>query len=127
MRAPRRCQDTVDQGRYLIRMAYHVSSHRNSLPTGSHYTFKTTTALLRPEELRDKELFTGEEVAAQEQVVIERNLALLHAPAERAVAGGNIVACDNSWLDPGTRPSRRTSLIVDSPSGRLLASTPGPS
>ena len=88
------------------------------------YTFKTTTPLVRPEELGDKEFFTDEEVAAQEQAANDRNLELLHAPPERAVAGGNIGAYNNLWLDPGTRPSRRTSLIVDPPNGRLPTPTP---
>jgi hypothetical protein len=88
------------------------------------YTFSTTTPLLRPEALGDKEFFTDEEIAAQEQATIERNLEALNAPAERAVAGGNVGAYNNHWLEPGTRPTNRTSLIVDPPNGQLPARTP---
>ena len=88
------------------------------------YTFKTTTPLLRPAELGDKEFFTDEERAAQEQAALERNQELLLAPPERTVAGGNVGAYNNQWLDPGTRPSRRTSLIFNPPNGQLPARTP---
>jgi len=88
------------------------------------YSFKTTTPLLRSEALGDKEFFTDEEIAAQEQAALEMNQRLLAAPAERTVAGGNVGAYNNYWMDPGTRPSRRTSLVVDPPNGRLPARTP---
>ena len=88
------------------------------------YSFKTTTPLQRPESLGDKEFLTDEEVAAQEQAVIDRNLELLHAPPERATAGGNVGAYNNFWMERGTRPTGRTSIISDPRNGRLPALTP---
>jgi hypothetical protein len=88
------------------------------------YTFKTTTPLLRPDDLGDKEFLSEEEVAAQEQAALEFNQQLLDAPAVRAEAGGNVGAYNNFWLDPGTRPSGRTSLVVDPPNGQLPPRTP---
>ncbi len=54
----------------------------------------------------------------------DRNREMLHAPPQRAVAGGNVGAYNNLWLEPGTRPAGRTSIIVDPPNGRLPARTP---
>ena len=88
------------------------------------WSFRTTTPLQRPEGLGDKEFLSAEEVAAQEQAAIERNLELLHAPPTRTTAGGDVGAYNNFWLDPGTRPLRRTSILFDPPDGRLPAPTP---
>ena len=88
------------------------------------YTFRTATPLERPEELSDKEFFTDEELAAREQAAVDLNLELLNAPPQRTEAGGNVGAYNNFWLEPGTRPTGRTSLIVDPPNGRLPARTP---
>ncbi len=83
------------------------------------YTNKTITPLERPESLGDKEFLTDEEVASQEQARLDRNDELLHAPPQRTVAGGNVGGYNNFWLDGGTRPTGRTSLISDPPSGRM--------
>ena len=83
------------------------------------YTNKTTTPLERPEALGDKEFLSAEEVASQEQARVERNRELLLAAPRRTVAGGNVGGYNNFWLDGGTRPTGRTSLIVDPPTGRL--------
>ena len=88
------------------------------------WSFKTTTPLQRPESLGDKEFLTEEEVAAQERAAVERDLALLRAPATRTTAGGDVGAYNNHWLDPGTRPTGRTSIIFDPSNGRLPAPTP---
>ena len=88
------------------------------------YTNKTITPLERPEALGDKEFLTDEEVQAQEQARVDRNRDLLLAPRRPTVAGGNVGAYNNFWLDGGTRPTSRTSLIVDPPNGRLPARTP---
>ena len=87
------------------------------------YTNKTTTPLLRPDDLADREFLTEEEVAERERAAVERNDRLLLAPAERTTAGGNVGAYNNFWLDGGTRPTGRTSLISDPPNGRLPALT----
>ena len=87
------------------------------------YTNKTITPLERPEALGDKEFLTDEEVAAQEQARVDRNQELLVAPPRRTVAGGNVGGYNNFWLDGGTRPTGRTSLISDPPNGRLPVRT----
>jgi hypothetical protein len=85
--------------------------------------------LERPANLADKEFLTAEEAARLEQEVVERNRRLDERPAERAAAGGNVDRRDdgspgfynNFWLDGGTKPieTRRTSLVVDPPNGRV--------
>ena len=88
------------------------------------YTNKTITPLERPEELAAKEFLTDEEVATQEQARLDRNDQLLHAPPRRTVAGGSVGGYNNFWLDGGTRPTGRTSLIFDPPNGRMPPRTP---
>ncbi|MCH7750480.1 MAG: hypothetical protein IH939_20560 [Acidobacteria bacterium] len=88
------------------------------------YTNKTTTPLQRPEDLANREFLTEEEVANRERAALDRNEQLLQAAARRTTAGGNVGAYNNFWLDGGTRPTGRTSLIFDPPTGRLPAMTP---
>ena len=88
------------------------------------YTNKTITPLERPSDIGDKEFLTKEEVAEQEQARLDRNERLLQAAAQRTVAGGNVGAYNNFWLDGGTRPTGRTSLIFDPPDGRIPRLTP---
>ncbi|MAW63251.1 MAG: hypothetical protein CL473_04615 [Acidobacteria bacterium] len=88
------------------------------------YTNKTTTPLERPEALADREFLTEEEVVTREQAALDRNAELLRAAARRTQVGGNVGAYNNFWLDGGTRPTGRTSLIFDPPNGRLPALTP---
>lgn len=88
------------------------------------YTNKTTTPLQRPEELANREFLTEEEVANRERAALDRNAELLLAAPRRTSAGGNVGAYNNFWLDGGTRPTGRTSLIFDPPTGRLPAMTP---
>ena len=92
---------------------------------------RTITPLERPEELGDREFLTEEEAASQEQAVIDRNEYLLTRPPETTTSGGNVDSRDdgtpgfynNFWLDTGTRTvgTRRTSLVIDPPNGRLPA------
>src|SRR5687768_9373594 len=98
------------------------------------WDFRTITPLERPANLADKEFLTEEEAAKAEQEVVERNRRLDERPAERTTAGGNVDRRDdgspgfynNFWLDGGTKPvaSRRTSLVIDPPNGRVPALTP---
>ena len=88
------------------------------------YTNKTITPVQRPDDLADREFLTVEESAALERERVERNDRLLHAPAEKTTTGGNVGAYNNFWLDWGTKPTGRTSLIVDPPDGRIPAVTP---
>ena len=85
------------------------------------WDFRTITPLQRPEELGDQAFLTEEEAANQEQEVVERNARLWNQAAQRTEAGGNVGAYNNFWMDRGTRTvgSRRTSLIVDPPNGRI--------
>ena len=98
------------------------------------WDFRTITPLERPANLADKEFLTEAEAAKLEQDVIERNREIDERPAERTTAGGNVDRradgspgfYNNFWLDGGTKPvaSRRTSLVLDPPNGRVPALTP---
>ena len=97
------------------------------------WDFRTITPLQRPQELADKEFLTVEEAATLEQETVDRNIRLLNRPAERTTGGGNVDSrtdgspgfYNNFWLDTGssTVGTRRTSLIIDPPNGRLPALT----
>ena len=88
----------------------------------------TLTPLERPAAYQGREFLSEDKVAALETAALEREERLLERPAERAPAGGDVdyrpdgsLGYDAFWLDEGTtwQPSRRTSLIVDPPSGRI--------
>ncbi len=88
----------------------------------------TLTPLERSLEYQGREFLTEEEVASLETAALAEEERLLKRPAERAPAGGNVdyrpdgsLGYDGFWLDEGTtwEPSRRTSLIVDPPDGRI--------
>ena len=87
------------------------------------WDFRTITPLERPEELGEQEFLTEEEAANREQAAVDRDVELWEAEARRTEAGGNIGAYNNFWMDRGTTvvETRRTSLIVDPPNGRLPA------
>ena len=97
------------------------------------WDFRTITPLERPEELGDREFLTEEEAASLEQAAVDRADRLLNRPSERTTAGGNVDRradgspgfYNNFWLDEGTRTigTRRTSLVIDPPNGRLPALT----
>ena len=102
---------------------------------GGVWDFRTVTPLERPSELAGKEFFTEEEAAAfARQRVRESNVDLNRAKAvtERRAVNGTTetvdlaLAYNNFWWDRGTTVvgTRRTSLIVDPPDGRLPALTP---
>jgi hypothetical protein len=83
------------------------------------YTNKTITPVQRPAALANREFLTKEEAAKLERDRIEFNRrANIEAAPERTGDGG-IVAYNNFWLDGGTAPTGRTSLIVDPPDGRI--------
>ena len=93
------------------------------------WDFRTITPMERPEELGDKAFLTEEEAANLEQEAVDRDVRLLNREAQRTEAGASVDsgtdgapgAYNNFWMDRGTRPieTRRTSLIVDPPNGRL--------
>ena len=98
------------------------------------WDFRTITPLQRPQELGEKAFLTAEEAARAEQEVIDRNQELLERPAERTEAAdqvdrradGSPGFYNNFWLDQGTRTidTRRTSLVIDPPNGRLPEMSP---
>ena len=96
---------------------------------GGVWNSSTVTPLQRPEALADKAFLTAEEAAAIEQRVVDAN-ARANAPSavrtEPLPVGGNVGGYNAFWLDRGTTvvPTRRTSLVIDPPNGRLPALTP---
>ena len=66
-------------------------------------------------------MLTEEEAASIEKEALDRNVRLWEAPPRRTEAGDSVGGYNNFWLDFGTNviESRRTSLIVDPPAGRI--------
>ena len=85
------------------------------------WDFRTITPMERPEDLGDKAFLTEEEAAERERNAVERDIQLWEADARRTEAGGSVGGYNNFWMDRGTRVigTRRTSLIIDPPNGRL--------
>ena len=98
------------------------------------WDFRSITPLQRPEELADQEFLTEEEAANLEQETIDRNEDLLNRPARRTKVTESVDRGENGapgfynnlWLDRGTTVvgTRRTSLVIDPPDGRVPALTP---
>ena len=87
------------------------------------WTNATITPFERPKELAGKAFYTKEEAAAYERQVAENsNRDRRGATAEADVAG----AYNDFWFDRGSKivPTRRTSLVIDPPDGRIPALTP---
>jgi hypothetical protein len=83
----------------------------------------TITPFERPVELGDKAFWTEEEVATFERDTVTRtNRDRRDGGAEADVAR----AYNDFWWDTGTRvvPTRRTSLVIDPPDGRIPPLTP---
>ncbi len=85
------------------------------------WDFRTLTPLERPEDLGDKAFLSAEEAAQREQEEFDRNLERWERAARRTEAGANVGGYNNFWMDRGSRviETRRTSLIIDPPNGRL--------
>ena len=93
------------------------------------WDFRTITPLERPEDLADQEFLSEEQAANLEQEVVNRNDELLGRPARRTETTESVDRGEegapgfynNFWLDQGTNTvaTRRTSLVVDPPNGRL--------
>ncbi len=114
--------------------APHATPHATDVPRTSWgepdlsgiWDFRTMTPLERPDELAGKEVLTDDEAAEYERT----RLATLDK--DRRVADGISVAQDvrnaynQFWWDYGTKltEDKRTSLIVDSPDGRIPPLTP---
>ena len=98
------------------------------------WDFRSITPLQRPEELADQEFLTEEEAANLEQETIDRNERLLNRPARRTKVTESVDRGEdgapgfynNLWLDRGTTVvgTKRTSLVIDPPDGRVPALTP---
>lgn len=83
----------------------------------------TITPLERPAELADQAYFTEQEAAEYERQTIART------NRDRRDGGAALDvsrAYNDFWWDTGTRvvPTRRTSLVIDPPDGRVPALTP---
>ena len=94
------------------------------------WDFRTLTPLERPEAQADKAVLTAEEAAEVESQAAARTAAA-NAPSEVRTeplpVGGNVGAYNSYWVDQGASvvDDQRTSLIVDTPDGRLPALRPG--
>ena len=98
------------------------------------WDFRTITPLERPEDLGDKAFLTAEEAEELRQERVARNEELLNRPAERTEVADQVDQrkdgtpgfYNNFWLDEGTRTvgTRRTSLVIDPPNGRIPALSP---
>ena len=84
------------------------------------WTNATLTTLQRAPELGTKAFFTAEEAAAWEKQRIQAT------NADRPLRAGEVGAYNDAFFERGTRgvKSRRTSLIIDPPDGRIPALTP---
>lgn len=85
--------------------------------------FATITPLERPAGLAGKQFFTEKEAVEYEKGFLERNNRdRRDGPADADVSR----AYNDFWWDSGNKvvPTRRTSLIVDPPDGKLPALTP---
>src|SRR4030095_14090016 len=84
------------------------------------WTNATLTPLQRPPELASKEFLTPEEAAQFQRSRIEQT------NADRPLPPGQVGAYNDGFFRRGTRivRSRRTSLVVDPPDGRIPALTP---
>jgi hypothetical protein len=89
------------------------------------WTNATLTPFQRPAELGDKQFFTEQEAAAYEKQRMQQTNADL-VDGERGPADLARRAYNNFWTERGTHvvKSRRTSLIVDPPDGKIPAFTP---
>ena len=89
----------------------------------------TLTPLERPAEFEGREFLTYAEVARLEDAALLRSARVAGRPSERTTAGGSVDwradgtpgFYNSFWLDGSWRwlRSRRTSLIVDPPDGRI--------
>src|SRR5687768_1314763 len=98
------------------------------------WDFRTITPLERPANIADKEFLTEAEAAQLERETIERNEEIDARPAPRPADGGTVdgrvVGTPGYYnafcLAGGTRAvgSRRTSLVIDPPIGKVPPLTP---
>jgi hypothetical protein len=80
------------------------------------WTNATITPFERPKALADKPFLTEQEAAALERQAAERR-----AKADDTPAPGDVGSYNDVWFDAGTKVvgTRRTSLVIDPPDGRV--------
>jgi hypothetical protein len=92
------------------------------------WDYRTITPLERPKELGTKAVFTEEEAAKYEKQENQRQNRDLIDPETGGLQypPGGVVPYNEFWYDRGNKVAgtKRTSLIVDPPDGRLPAWTP---
>ena len=98
------------------------------------WDFRTLTPLQRSGELADQAFLTEEEIANLEQEAVDRTVRIASRPAERTVPTEDVGRRDDGtpgfynsfWLDQGAKAvgTRRSSLIIDPPNGRIPDLTP---
>ncbi len=90
------------------------------------WDFRSITPMQRPDDRADQEFLTAEEAAELDQAAVERDVRSWNREARRTEAGGNVGAYNNFWMDRGLKSvgTRRTSLIVYPPNGRMPSMTP---
>ncbi len=86
------------------------------------WTSATRTPLERPAEFGNREFLTDEEVAKMNADLAKQNHDDETAPSPRRA--GQTGGGPEHWYERGRLASRRTSIIVDPPNGRLPALTP---
>lgn len=90
------------------------------------WDFRTMTPMNRPERFKDKEYLTEEEIAELEERTRQGHEAALARNAADEPSQGDVdVGYDFIFIDVGTKVTgtRRTSLIVDPPNGRMPSHT----
>ena len=92
------------------------------------WDYRTLTPLERPKELGTKAFFTEAEAAEYEKKENERQNRDLIDPEQGGLfyPKGGVVPYNEFWYDRGNKVAgtKRTSLIIDPPDGRLPAWTP---
>jgi hypothetical protein len=87
------------------------------------WTNATITPLERPKELAGKEVFTEQEAAEYEKRIVQNsNRDRRGRDSDSDLSG----AYNELWFDRGAKvvPTRRTSLVVDPPDGKIPPLTP---
>jgi hypothetical protein len=100
------------------------------------WDFRTVTPMERPAEFANKPFLTEQEAAAYEKRMTEQRNADANRDESKKTSRGQVngaevtadvaLAYNDFWWDRGTKVigSRRTSLVIDPPDGRIPAMTP---
>ena len=83
------------------------------------WDFATITPMERPNELAGKEVLTAQEATEREEQAAQRRV-------DRPPKPGDTGSYNQFWFDAGTKviATKRTSLVVDPPDGRIPPLTP---